>query len=234
MTRGTSLQELVLMLRAELRNDLNNALGQNVITTYKRRLATEQERLYFEGDWPFMRGRFDVLTKDGQRYYDLPVDPERITLVEVKVDGVWYELPYGISGAQYNIYDSDATTPEEADRVRSWQLYRPTGSNTDQFEIWPIPVTDDYSTVRFHGVKALNPLTSETHTADLDDQLIVLYAAASLQRDEKERELLLARANRLYNTLKGRVSSGRQKSFNLNGPQHGVYRPGPVRVVNSS
>lgn len=46
------------------------------------------------------------------------------------------------------------------------------------YELWPLPQTA--GTIRFEGQRLLNPLEQDTDCADLDDQCIVLFAAAKL------------------------------------------------------
>ncbi len=207
MARGTQLVTLVTMLRAELGDSLQASLGLNVLQTYKMRLKREQERLYHGWDWQNLRGKHDVLMKAGQRYYDFPVTPETVEKIEVKFSNIWMPVVKGISGSDYSMFPLD--TPY--DPVQKWDYYLdPAGADSSvdnlQFEVWPIPAVDDVSTMRFWGKRALPPLTSDNHKAILDDQLIVLYTAATLIKDGETRKLKLAEADSYYKSIKKRIS----------------------------
>lgn len=237
MARGTQLSELVRMLRAETGMSVNPNLGINSEDTYKLRLKRVQERLYHEYDWPFLKGKYDKAMTAGTRYYDCPVEPESIQRVEVKWGNAWAELPYGIGGEQYTSRDSDSGQRE--DPPHRWQFrIDPTNDSlidNEQFEVWPIPASNNVSTVRFWGKRKLAALVSNTDKCTLDDQLIVLYAAATLIKDKGDREFKLAEAQALFNRLKGR--SSKNKMFVLGGEGGSVSlprKPGPVRVVLSS
>lgn len=221
------------MLRAETGMSLTPNLGINSLETYKYHLRKQQERLYHDHDWPFLNGHYDVEMQAGERYYDLPVHPERIEKVEVKWGGRWAPLPYGIKSEYYNSRDSDLD--QRNDPPEGWGFYLdPEGADSTvdniQFEVWPIPISNDQSTVRFHGKRALPPLTSESHKAILDDLLIVLYAASKIIKDKGEREMKLAEAKAHYTTLKRRSKKG--KVFVLGGGGDvSKPPPGPVRVA---
>src|SRR3546814_5386629 len=68
MARGTTLGELVEMLRLEVGQSSNPALGQNVRPALVHRLKKKQEELYDKYDWPFLRVRRDKIIAAGQRY----------------------------------------------------------------------------------------------------------------------------------------------------------------------
>lgn len=228
MARGTTLGQCVNLLRGEVGASLNPNFGINTTEIYKQRLRAQQERLYREHDWPFLIGSYDVPMAAGQRYYDLPVDAERVQNVETKWTDLWEPVDFGIRGEDYNAHDSD--NDERLDPVLKWDFYRASDTATqDQFEVWPIPATNSASTVRFWGMKALAPFIEEDDRADLDDHLIVLFAAATLIKDKKDRDLKLAEATSYMATLKAK-SSGTRRMFVLGGEQPYIRRPGPVRV----
>ena len=80
--------------------------------------------------------------------------------------------------------------------------------------------------VRFHGIKNLNGLIAETDKADLDDQLIVLYASAEMLARQKQADAQnkLAQAQAHYARLKARLS--KTETFVLGGGEpEGLYRP---------
>jgi hypothetical protein len=207
MARGTTLSELVTMLRAEMGDSLQASLGLNTLESYKMRIRRQQERLYHDWDWPMLRGSYDVDMQEDERYYDFPVIPETLEKVEALYSGQWYPLTKGISGDEYSAFPTD--TP--SDPVQKWDYYlNPLGADSTvdnlQFEVWPMPATDDACTVRFWGKRTLPALTSDNDKAILDDILIVLYAAATLIKDAEMRKLKLAEADAHYKSLKKRIA----------------------------
>jgi hypothetical protein len=227
MARGTTLGQLINKLRGELGQTLSPAQGQNTLETYKLRLARIQEKYYHDYDWPFLMGPYDVEMQTDGRYYDLPVQLETISKAEVYWGNTWRELPYGIGAAELNSTNSDIG--ETLDPPCKWQLrIDPTDTDlTDnqQFEVWPIPSTnysDNGAKVRFWGKRALTPLTSNTHKCLLDDNLIVLFAAATLLKDKADRQIKLAEAKDWYDRLKGR---NRKKKMFILGGEGGCSKP---------
>jgi hypothetical protein len=197
MARGTQLQALVSKLRAEIGQNTNTALGLTELAELQQLLRRHQETLYDEHDWPHLRVRADKVMSAGQRYYDFPatLNLERIQpMAAVLWNGLWSPVHYGIDPtSHYNQHNSDED--ERLDPVLRWAIYSPT-----QFEVWPVSATA--TTVRFMGTQKLGALTSDSDTADLDDILIVLHAAAEKRAgkaDGKAKEALATR--RLYRLL---------------------------------
>lgn len=228
MARGTTLGELVTMLRDEMSYSDHPAHSISELSAMKRKLSQTQERLYKEHAWPFLRGAFDVSTAAGQRYYDLPVDFDRVERVECKWNDVWRPLEYGIAGPQYNEQDSERDI--RTDPPLAWYLHTESGSQVEQFELWPLPASNGL-TIRFHGIRALPALISESDTAVLDDQLIVLFAASSMTNEDAAAKKKLFEANeQLKRLTKG--NAPKRKCFVLGGGTTAHrYRPGPVRVA---
>lgn len=228
MARGTTLGALVTMLRDEMGYSDLDAHSIAQLPQMKRKLAQVQERLYREHAWPFLRGAFDVALQVGERYYDLPVDFDRVERVECKWGDIWRPLAYGVAGPQYNEQDSERDI--RTDPPLAWYLKTDTDSVTEQFEIWPVPATSTV-TVRFHGLRSLPPLISDAHRAVLDDQLIVLFAAASLIPEDAAAQKRLFEANEQLKRLK-KAAVPKKKAFVLGGgSQTYRHRPGPVRVA---
>lgn len=184
MARKTPLSQLLQLYRAEIRASGNPAHSAGVREAQVLLLQRVQEYLWDSFDWAFLRvERFDEL-QAGQRYYDPPADLliDRVEEVHVRYGTEWMQLCYGISEPHYALYDS--YTDQRGWPVERWELYE-----DEQIELWPIPSSnssryDDSSSddiegrIRYTGIRSLNPLVADDDTADLDDRLIVLYAAA--------------------------------------------------------
>lgn len=223
MARGTTLGELVTQLRTEAKLDPNPALSLNIVESMKQKLRATQERLYDEFDWPHLKVTQDKQVQAGQRYYDVPTDInlERIIAVDYRWGGVWHPVERGISLEQYNQHDSDNSVIR-VDPVQRWDV-KHTGSGA-QIEIWPLPLTNYNATtkdgsLRFTGIRRLGALVAIADLADLDDQLIVKYVAASMlaSRKDPEAQVVLAEARARKKTLQGRITKTRRNSFSLGG-----------------
>lgn len=180
MARGATLEQLTVMLKAEIgatpaydaNTDMNLVLHQ-----YLRR---HYETLYDGWDWPFKRVTRDIVTNAGQRFYDWPSDIDSDRELEFWVDqgGTWLPLEQGIDPEQYNAY---------AEGDRQDYPYRWDWRGEKQFELWPKSAIDGVI-LRIVGTKNPSPLRSESDPCDLDDQLVVLYAASELlMRDDPAR-----------------------------------------------
>ena len=208
MARGTQLRTLLADLRAEVGHATSTNLGDATQEMMLTLLERVQRRLWSEWSWPFLQVKRDISLAVGQRYYDMPSDValERIERAEVKDGGLWRRLIWGISDSDYSAYDSDQDT-------RSWPPLKWDAYEGDQLEIWPTPsqgvnATTGNGTLRLRGVKTLSVLVALDDRADLDDQLIVLFAAAELLARQKsgDAQLKLAQANAHFQRLKARLS----------------------------
>lgn len=185
MSRGVVLSTLRTLLKAELKD----AQETNTVfdTELNYALANGQKKLASSFDWPFLQDRWDATAAAGigNRYVALPttnirsisstINLERPLLVERKYNSLWAPIDHGIGSEQYNWIDSDSGRTQ--DPIQRWQLDTNTGdaTNADQFEVWPVPVTSQ--TVRFTGQRAVRALSADADKADLDDLLIVYFAA---------------------------------------------------------
>lgn len=204
MARGTALSQLVSMFRAETHRSMSVAAGVDALDAVKELLRRTQEMLYDEYDWPFLRVMTTKTLAAGSRYYDVPADLnlERIDEVQLIYSGEPRPISHGISFAEYATFDSDSD--ERSDPVLAWDL-RWTGSAT-QIEVWPIPASSG-SKLWFRGIRKLRALTSDSDVADLDDRLIVLYAAAETlaAQDSKDAQAKLSAARDRLSRMKGRA-----------------------------
>lgn len=211
MALGTQLSTLVDMLRAEIGASIDRAQGVNHLPALKQTLSRTQERLWFDFDWPFAYIERDEPLQDGQRYYtfDNDIDFNRIVAAHMNYAQIWRGLEYGITPGEYN--QSNPELGMKQDPIRRWRHWE-----GNQFEVWPVP-SSSTTRIRFRAIKRLNPLVQESDRAELDDQLIVLYAAVELLQRAKSEDAASKKAvaDQLYARLKG--LGIKQQVFTLGG-----------------
>lgn len=234
MARKKTLLSLLQDLRVELRQSGNAAHNKSVRDTQVRLIQKAQERLWDAHDWPHLRVRREISLQAGQRYYGFPSDisAERCEMIEVRYAGRWIPLEYGINPGHYDAWDSDLDE-------RSWPAERWRLHEDDMFEIWPVPsdnatASDKEGVLRVTGIRNLAPLVNDDDRAEIDDQLIVLHAAArSLaasgsqdagialrDAEQRERRLTGSFSKKKTFSLLGGGGTGRK----LNGPPRVHYR----------
>lgn len=203
MARNTQLLSLIAQLRAETGRTQDVSVGIDEVENLKAMLQRIQEQLYDDYDWPHMRVQKKLDLQAGQRYYDMPsgLNFDRIEDIRVKYNSIYQKVERGIDFEDYSIFDSNATTPERSEPALKWDV-RDTGSG-EQIEIWPIPTTNNQD-LYFFGTKSLDNLIQESDRADLDDRLIVLYAAAEIlaRQGSKDAQAKLEQANKRLLTLR--------------------------------
>ena len=215
MAKGAQFSQLYTDLRAELRRSTSVAVGVEDLATLKRTINHVYRTLYIDYEWPHMRKVFPKIPlAAGQRYYDFPADLDN-DLLEGAV--VWNgnttrEVRVGIGFDEYGYLDPDED--ERQDPVQAID-FRFTGTAT-QIEVWPLPATSDYS-IQLRGYVELPKLVNDSDKCWLDDELVVLFAAAELLKGSKaedaDSKLLIAQGylQRLKARSKGpakRVSMG--------------------------
>lgn len=229
MARGTQLLQLVTMLRDETGRANSVAVGVDDLPQLKTVLRRVQETLYEKHPWPFLRTVFDrIPLQAGERYYDYPsnLNFERIEDVAVWDSGTPLSVTRGIGFNEYAVYDSESDV--RCDPMLRWDV-RWTGSK-EQIEAWPVPSTNNLE-LQFIGIRKLRPLIANSDVADLDDQMIVLYAAAELLPKGSElAKLKLELALDRYKTCKGTAATGQQTFRMGSGPAHTERGRVTVRV----
>ena len=227
MARGVQLIQLVSRLRAEVGHSSNAGVGVDKLPELKQILRRTQESLYDDFDWPHLRIKPTKSLASGQRYYDFPAD---LNYDRIQEAAVWYNgqphiVERGIGFNEYARYDSDSG--DESDPMQRWDV-RWTGSS-EQCEVWPIPTSNDM-TLQFVGIRDLADLTSNADTCDLDDILIILFAAAEILARQKSQDAnaKLSAAQARYSKLKGRTR-GASRPFVMGGGE-GDYRRGPTVI----
>lgn len=180
MARGTQLEELIYMLRAEVGQSTLVAAGIDNLPALKQILNRNQDMLADDYDWPFLEFQPFKNLAAGQRYYDLPTG--------LKVEGIenvvlWYndkpqEIIKGIGADEYSQYSSD--DDERASPVMRWDIKNPTGNiNGEQVEVWPLP-DDNTQQLQFFGKRSVSRMVEDSDRCTLDDILIVLTSAAEI------------------------------------------------------
>lgn len=178
MARNKPLLSLLQDYRAEIRASTNAAHNTSARETQVRLLRRVQETLWEDYDWPHMRVTRYVDLQAGQRYYQPPEDLslDRLEKIEVRYGQLWVPLCHGIDASHYSTWDSELDE-------RSWPVERWEVHEDREFELWPIPAdnADPVSLegrLKLEGIRNLRPLVADDDLADLDDRLIVLFAAA--------------------------------------------------------
>lgn len=207
--RGTQLTRLVSKLRAELSRSANVSVGVDDAQILIDILQRTQETLYDDYDWPHLRVTFPKITLNaGQRYYDFPEDLnyDRIEDVAIRLNGLPIPFRRGIDFNCYAAFDSDAgvrSSPAQRWDIRSVD-------DKEQMEVWPIP-SDSSNSVQFKGIRKLRPLVDAADVCDIDDRLLILFAAAEIlaHADSPDANIKLKAGQQLYARLKGRSAAGR-------------------------
>ena len=233
--RGTTLVKMLDDLRAEARLSLNPAHNAQNRSSQVKALQREQERLWEDFDWPHLRIYPQLPVQNGQRYYETPANMniERIERIEIFIDGSWRKLEPGIDAGHYTAWNSDLD-------ARSWPPRRWQFNEDEDIELWPIPNTDTdpltmNGTLRFTGIRDLNPLVADDDRADLDDIMLVGFCAAKMlaASGAKDAKLAFDAASARYARIRGRLTPRTQiKMFGIGDekPRNreiiiGQYRP---------
>jgi hypothetical protein len=210
VARGTQLITLLDDLRNEAGVSNLVSVGVDNFPAQKNLLRRTQETLYDEHDWSFLRVKPLINLAAGQQFYNYPpnLNLESINRVVVWYNNQPHPIGRGIGEAEYAQWNSN--TGVRSDPVLRWDVVSTSQTLKDgQIEVWPIPLTNVMQ-LQFFGKRALNPLIADSDTADLDDRLITLFAAAELlaRRKSADAPAKLANANARLARLKGRAQGG--------------------------
>jgi hypothetical protein len=203
--RGKTFGEVIEQVYGLAKLASNSSRGPDKREHVKAIIKSAQEDYYESFFWPFLQMTKEDATKSlaaGQRYYDFPstLNQEHSFALYYLHGNVWNLLEQGIRPEDYSAFDSD--NDQMSEPALKWDFH-----GTDQFEIWPMPSSND-KTVRFIGKKALTDLTNESDRLDLD-HLMVAYSAASdllLTTNKKLADKYEAKANERYWTQR-RISA---------------------------
>lgn len=230
--RGTTLVKLLDILRVECGLSLNPAHNPQNRDTQIATLQRVQETMWADFAWPHLRVERTIDVQAGQRYYDMPgdLDIDRIEKIEIREAGAYLPLGWGIEAQHYA--ESDSELGE-----RSWPVRRVRISEDEQLEVWPVPDSNFNAAtldgrIKITGIRKLKPLVADDDRADLDDQLLVLYAAAEMlaRSGSKDAQVKQDKANRHYLKLRGNLMPRRTyKMFGVGEPAQPLR---PVVIVH--
>lgn len=224
MPRGTNLQTLITMLRTEAGQSPSAAAGVDNEPSLIQKLQRTQRLLYNAYDWPFMMWEWSLQMVAGERYYDFPTESgfpgnavinlESLIQVWINYSGRPVPIERGVGVQQYA--STNSQLGERNGPVRRWDIKRTT-DNKEQIEVWPIPAGNT-DVLWFKAKKLLRPLVAKIDVADLDDDLIVLHAAAEIlaRQGSKDAAKVASAASVCLAQLKER-SKGGGSTFTLTG-----------------
>jgi hypothetical protein len=230
VARNTTLSQLLSMLRAECKLSTSTSAGLDNRDYLVQVIKRHYDDLYQDYDWPFMRivrGDAGKTLAAGQRYYDFPttLNQDKPFIVWHQFGNIWYRLEQGVGAEEYSAQDSDAD--ERSDPQQKWDFYGET-----QFEVWPLPATNG-GVIRFEGTKLKNELDNDNDTADIDDLLIVLHAAAEVlaDKDKKSASTKGNLAAKRLAKLRGNVASGKRVVFGAGSAE--AHKTRTVRIARA-
>lgn len=225
MARGKTLGACLTSLRTELRLSLNPAHNVQVRDTHVAVLQRVQEWLWENYSWPHLRVERYLQPQIGQRFYDpagcLKIDQttgllvaagdvvfDRIDYFNVRDGSVWSPpLVAGIPVELFQQWDSDSG--QRAWPPRRWQI-----AENYNIEFWPVPDQNGDTTllsnmIRFTGTRNLATFILDADRADLDDQALIMFAAAKLA-GPKEGASFLAQAQQRMRDIRANANPRRR------------------------
>ncbi len=232
MARGTAFSELVSRTRSETLRSDNLAIGPADLHIVKEKVNSTYQTLYMARDWAHLKTTFTrVPLSAGDRYYNCPtgLNSERVISARVWWNDKPTPIDRGIGFDEYNTYSSE--DDERSDPVLKWDV-KWTGS-ADQIEVWPIPSTNDQS-LQFIGIYAAPRLVNDADLCLLDDDLVVLFAAAALLGDGKN-QTILGQAQDHFRILGARGKGGEQvHQMGLGSSQRTGAQPVVLRIGHTN
>jgi hypothetical protein len=225
--RGTTLGAMVNMFRLETGQSIQLAQGTQTRDHVKHALDRVQETLYTDWDWPFLHIYRDEVLMPGEFIYSWPDDMvvEDVRQLWDFTNNLYTPMVYGITMEDRNNFPSNM----RSDPALKWMIV-----DSRQYQVWPTPAVQ--RTAVIEGYLAYRRMSEDSDTCILDDNLIVLFAAAEwLMRNKMpDAQAKLQIANKLRYRLQGRlVSDKRRNQIPLVAGQspNAAYLPGPPRRV---
>lgn len=193
MARGTQFGELITGLKEELNLSTNVGVGVDSRPMLMRAINRTYELLYRSYEWPHLRVVSDRITLSaGQRFYDFPddLDYETVNAVHVWWNAKPLPVERGVGIEEYAAFDPE-DDDQRSDPVLKWDTQ---WRSTDvQFEVWPVP-SSNAQTIQFTGIKKFVRLVNDEDQAHIDDQVIILFAAARILKQRKSPDADTAQA----------------------------------------
>jgi len=218
VARHVTLVRILDQLRAEARLSMNPAHNHQVRDSHVNLLQRVQERLWDDFTWPHLRVQRMQKVQAGQRYYSPPPEMQidNIENLQIYDSGGWQPMLPGIYAEHYSAHNSDLD--ERAYPPQRWQIHE-----DEDLELWPISDTDANQDtmegmLKFTGIRNLKPFVADSDRADLDDRLLVMFAAAELlaASGAKDAQLKLDQANQIYRRLRSGLTPRRRfKMFGI-------------------
>lgn len=206
---GATLQSLLTDLKAVTGRSLRPTVGTDEQDSLKALLRQQQSMLYAAHDWLHLVAIASLPIATGQRFASLPisVNPERVIAVTVRQVGYTKPEPLdrGIGIDELSTYNSDLN--ETAQGIMKWDLRFISPSL--RLEVWPVQPVDG-AVLFIRALRPLGPLVSDDDKADLDNDLIVLTAAARLlaKVGSKDAAAVASMADSHMLKLKSNVAGG--------------------------
>jgi|ERR1043166_3473797 hypothetical protein len=249
MPRGSTLQEIVEMTKAELLVDSDSDVASGGDSVLMMQIANQQRWLAAHYTFSDLVIRREITLAPGTRYYNFPVtedDVQEFDLGKKIVAECYWSHLWNLTEPGIRLRDYNALNPElnvRVDPVRRWQKYRPAGSTVPMFEVWPLPASG--TQLRLTGQMHLPPLVEADDMAELDDLLLAQWTAAKLLARMKSADApaMLAEAQKTLQAFIGGDNSPSQV-FSLIGSRFqrrgeprttvAVNYSDPVRADNTS
>jgi len=226
MARGTTLQQLVEMVRDECALSSSSSRGIDHLAYIKRLLKRHYEELCDSFDWTFLRVDNDDAEKvlqAGERFYDFPVKMDMKTTVDCWhfYGNVWVKLDYGIGPMEYTAMNPD--TNQRAVPLLKWRA-----SGDNQFEVWP-EAASNTDKVRFTGKRKPNPLVSDSDACDMDDILLVLSVSSEIlgKQGSKDAPIKADAMSKRMGVMRRLYSDRRKVRMGMGAPSDGTGRGWP-------
>ncbi len=208
MALYVQFRQLITKLRSELglTDDVN--VGVDDLPRLRRALRSAYNKVHPLHRWPHLHKVWERVTiSPGQRYYDFPTN--------LNYDGVtdvvtwWSDLPTPVErGITFEDYAAFSSADDvRIDPIQKWDVRQDENNPAaNVFEVWPLPAVA--GEIQFTGWSKPLALTNDTDTVDLDDELVVLFAAAKLLPvKDGERNDKKAEAINYLNVLKARTQA---------------------------
>jgi hypothetical protein len=175
---GMTLDEIHGLVRSHAK--MSQSAGLNVQTrqAITDEINSTQKALYSAHDWDMLWTEHPKALQAGLRFYDYPTTLRWDQIREASV--LWaassnLPLAYGIGINEYNAIDSRIDVRQ--DPAQRW-MHRAHESGAPQFEVWPIPASND-QVLTFTGMQKCTRLVSATDRSVLDGDMLAMYVAAA-------------------------------------------------------